>query len=305
LGSRRRDIGQSLLPEPPARITGTKRTSIHYPSFPMRILVTGASGFIGSTLCPLLRAAGHEIVTDVSGAQAVVHLAGIAHRRGVDAAELQRVNVDLAVQTGRAAAAAGAQFVFLSSVKVHGEESAAPFDERSPIAPGDAYAASKARAEDALRAVPGLRLVVLRPPLVYGPGVKANFLALARAIARGWPLPLAGIENRRSLVYVGNLADAILRCATEPRAAGRAFLVSDGAPLSTTALCREIAAALGRSARLFPLPAALLDCVPGARRLTRSLEVDDAALRRELGWSPPATRAEGLAATAAWLRRLE
>jgi nucleoside-diphosphate-sugar epimerase len=304
LGSSRRDIGQSLLPEPPARITGTKRTSIHYPSFSMRILVTGASGFIGSTLCPLLCAAGHEVVTEYAGAQAVVHLAGIAHRRA-DAADLQRVNVDLAVQAGRAAAAAGAQMVFLSSAKVHGEESTAPLDERSPIAPRDAYAESKARAEDGLRAIAGLRLVVLRPPLVYGPGVKANFLALARAVARGLPLPLAGIENRRSFVYAANLADAILACAADARASGRTFLVSDGAPLSTPALCGEIAHALGRRARLFPLPRPLLELLPGARRLTRSLEVDDALLRRELGWRPPATRAAGLAATAAWLRRIE
>jgi nucleoside-diphosphate-sugar epimerase len=153
-----------------------------------------------------------------------------------------------------------------------------------------------------LRAVPGLSLTVLRPPLVYGPGVKANFLALMRAVARGWPLPLANIENRRSLVYAGNLADAAVRCLESPLAAGKTYGVADGAPLSTPALCRALGAALGRPARLFPCPPALLEFAPPARKLTRSLVVDDSALRRELGWAPPHTFDEGLRLTAGWFQ---
>jgi nucleoside-diphosphate-sugar epimerase len=178
-----------------------------------------------------------------------------------------------------------------------------PLTERSMIAPRDAYAESKARAEEALRAIAGLRLAVLRPPLVYGPGVKGNFLSLMRAIDRGLPLPFSAIVNRRSLVYVGNLADAILRCAEAPQAVGRCYLVCDGAPVSTPELCRKLAAALGRPARLFRLSPALLELLPGARRLTRSLEVDDSALRRELGWHAPFTLEQGLGATADWNRR--
>ena len=262
----------------------------------MRTLVTGASGFIGRSLCPALSAAGHELVRDVERAEAVVHLAGIAHRRGVGAAELARVNVDLAVQVARAAAGVGAHFVFMSSVKVHGEESAVPLTEGAPIAPGDAYAESKAKAEDALRGIAGLRLAVLRPPLVYGPAVKANFLALMRAVARGMPLPLAGIRNRRSLLYAGNLADAIERCVE--RGGTGTWLIADGPPLSTPELCRRLAAALGRPSRLFPFPVAALELLPGMKRLTRSLEVDDAALRRALDWRAPFSFDEGLRATA-------
>ena len=276
----------------------------------MRTFVTGASGFIGTALCAALRAAGHEAVPvslrgaapRFEGAQAVVHLAGIAHRGRVDPRVLERINVSLAEEVGHAAAAVGAPLVFLSSVKVHGEESAAPLDERAALAPRDIYAETKARAEERLRAIAGLRLAVLRPPLVYGPGVKANFLALLRAVDRGLPLPFAAIANRRSLLYVGNLADAILRLLAAPQATGRTYLVSDGAPLSTPEICRAMALALGRRARLFALPPALLELVPGARRLTRSLEVDDGALRRELGWRPPADFTQGLAATVRWYR---
>jgi nucleoside-diphosphate-sugar epimerase len=251
----------------------------------LKVAVTGASGFVGRTLGPALISAGHMQVP-VEDADAVVHLAAIAHRRA-SREELKRVNVDFAVETARKAAAAGAGFVFLSSVKVHGETSTAALRETSPIAPRDDYAASKAKAEDALRAVPGLRLAVLRPPLVYGPGVKANFLSLLKAVARGVPLPLASVDNRRSLVYVGNLAAAILACLDRQGT----FLVSDGSAVSTPQLCREIGAALGRPARLFAFPPAWLP-----RKLSGSLEVDDSTL----SWKRPFTRQEGLRATARW-----
>lgn len=287
---------------------------------PMRILVTGASGFIGRILCPALRARGHEVVAldraatgelagyagwprHVAGTDAVVHLAALAHSRGVDEARLRAVNVDAALALGNAAATAGTRLLFVSSVKVLGEETPGlPFDDASPTAPQDAYARAKAAAEAGLRAVPGLSLTVLRPPLVYGPGVKANFLALLRAVASGWPLPLASIENRRSFVYAGNLAHAVVRCLESKLAAGKTYGVTDGAPLSTAALCRALGGALGRPARLFPCPAALLELVPLARSLTRSLMLDDSAIRGELGWEPPHTIEEGLRLTAGWFR---
>ena len=257
----------------------------------MKVHVTGQRGFIGSTLVPELERRGHDIVP-LGEAQAVVHLAGIAHRRaGRD--ELEEANVRGAERLARQAASRGASFVFLSSVKVHGEESAKPLRETDPIVPADAYAESKARAEEALRAIAGLRLTVLRPPLVYGPGVKANFLALMRAISRGWPLPFASVANRRSFVYVGNLADAIERCL----AAEGTYLVSDGEALGTAELCREIGTALGRPCRLFAFPPRFL---PG--KLAASLEVDDSALRRALAWQPPFTTRVGLKATADWFR---
>jgi nucleoside-diphosphate-sugar epimerase len=286
----------------------------------MRIVVTGATGFIGRALCPVLAARGHEVVAlergasgdltafadwsrVLSGADAVVHLAAIAHRRGVDEVRLRAVNVDVPVALGRAAAEAGVRLLFMSTVKVHGEETrAAAFQEASAFAPADAYGRAKADAELALQSIDGLKLSVVRPPLVYGPGVGANFLNLMRAVARGWPLPFAGIDNRRSLIYSGNLADAVARCVETPAAIGRAYLVSDGAPLSTPALCRAMGAALGVPARLFRFSPSLLELASPLRKLTRSLEVDDRALRRELAWLPPHALAGGLLATAAWFR---
>lgn len=277
-------------------------------SWTVRVFVTGASGFIGTTLCPALATAGYDVVPlglraaggiELRGASAVVHLAGVAHRHAADE-ELQRVNVGLTLEVGRAAAAAGARLVYVSSVKVHGDESEAPLTESSPLAPSDAYGRAKARAEEMLRRIDGLDLVVLRPTLVYGPGVKANFLALMRAVASGVPLPLGSIENRRSLLYVANLADAVQRCIGDARAGGQTFLVSDGTVLSTTELCVRLAAALHRRARLFALPASLLRRLPGAAALARSLEVDDSAIRNALGWRPPFALDEGFAATARW-----
>jgi nucleoside-diphosphate-sugar epimerase len=262
----------------------------------LKVAVTGAGGFVGATLCPALAAAGHRAaplplrgIREVrlgARTEAVIHLAALAHRRhGLE--ELNRVNVELAEQVGQAAAAAGARMIFVSTVKVHGEQSIAPFTEVSVIAPQDPYAESKARAEDRLRRIAGLRLTVLRPPLMYGPGVKANFRALMRAVARGLPLPFAAVDNRRSLLYVGNFADAVNRCLSAAMEA--TYLLADGAPVSTPELCRRIGVALGRPARLFPFPVAWLPS-----RLTASLEIDDGAIRRELGWRPPFSLDAGL-----------
>jgi nucleoside-diphosphate-sugar epimerase len=273
----------------------------------MRVAVTGASGFIGRWLCTALTARGHEVRAlslrqpderlDLAGAGAVVHLAALVHRRGATPASFRQANVDLTRSVGAAATAAGARLVFASTVKVHGEESVQALTEASPLAPRDDYSLSKAQAEAELRSIAGLQYVVLRPPLVYGPHVKANFLMLLKAISAGIPLPLGSVSNRRSFVYVGNLADAILRCLADPRALGATYLVSDGASMSTPALCRAIGAALGRPARLFPFPPRFL---PGP--LSRSLEVDDRALRTELAWRPPFSLEEALRATADWYR---
>jgi nucleoside-diphosphate-sugar epimerase len=281
----------------------------------LTITVSGAGGLVGSALLPALAEAGRRPsalalrgVTDVRlpvDTEVVVHLAALAHRRGASTEELRRVNVELTEKVGRAAASGGARMIFVSTVKVHGEESDAPFTERSAFDPRDPYAWSKVRAEEALRHIAGLRLTVLRPPLVYGPGVKANFLALMRAVARGVPLPLASVANRRSLLYVGNLADAIIRCIGNAASEARTYLVSDGEALSSAALCREIGDALGRPARLVPFPPAILGMVPGLRALTRSLEVDDRAIRRDLGWQPVFSRRQGLAATAAWFHAVK
>ncbi len=312
----------------------------------MRVLVTGGAGFVGRTLCPALLAAGHEVsassrnpraaetadgvqVRSVSGlgpdtdwaaaldgVEAVVHLAARVHVRAERSAdplpEYQRANTDGTRRLAEAAASAGVRrLVFLSTIKVNGEATGhAPFSESDPAAPGDAYAASKCEAEKALFEVAAqgaIEAVVLRPPLVYGAGVKGNFLALLKMCRIAPPLPLGGVSNRRSLIYAGNLADAILLCLTHPGAVDRTFLVRDGDDVSTPELIRRVAAALGRPARLFPVPLPLLRAAGRATgklevvaRLLDSLRVDDGQIRRDLGWAPPFTMAQGLDATAAW-----
>lgn len=264
----------------------------------MKVGVTGASGFIGRAFCDALLTAGHEVLSidarigEVPVTEAVVHLAGIASsraRRG----ELDAVNVGLSVRLARAAATTGSSLIFVSSIKVHGESSQSPLRETSPIMPVDEYAMSKARAEEALRAIPGLRLTVLRPPLVYGPRVKGNFLSLMKAIARGVPLPLGSVANRRSFMYVGNLTDALLRCL----GAEGTFLVSDGEALSTVQVCQTLGHALGRAPRLFSFPPRLLPV-----RLRASMEIDDALFRRTFAWRPPFSIEAGFQETVSWYR---
>jgi nucleoside-diphosphate-sugar epimerase len=203
------------------------------------------------------------------------------------------------------------RLVFLSSVKVNGERTRErPCAEDDPPRPEDAYGDSKWAAEQALARVAaetGLEAVVLRPPLAYGPGVKGNFLRLMHLVARGVPLPLGAVVNRRSLIHAGNLAHAIVTALDAPRAAGRTYLVSDGEDVSTPELVRMLARALGVKPRLLPVPLAALGlaaALAGKRaelaRLTGSLQVDSSRIRSELAWRPPFTLAQGLGLTARW-----
>ncbi|MDX6769397.1 MAG: NAD-dependent epimerase/dehydratase family protein [Elusimicrobiota bacterium] len=290
------------------------------------VLLTGATGFVGSAVAPALAAAGWTVRADsrrltpdadwsdaLRGAAAVVHLAARAHRLAdgpAQAGEYRRVNAEATETLGRAAAAAGCRFVFLSSVKAVGEATppGRPWNEDAPCVPEDAYGSSKLDAERRLAAVAGLSWCALRPPLVYGPGVKANFLRLVTAVDRGVPLPLATVDNRRSLLFVGNLASAVVRALEVPKAVGP-FFIRDGEDLSTPELLRRMAAALGRPSRVFPFPlpllragASLLGRGPEADRLLGDLAVDDARLRAALDWTPPFTVDQGLAAVARWYR---
>lgn len=271
----------------------------------MRFFVTGARGFIGRHATRAIAARGHVVAVDggLEGVDAVLHLANIAHA-AVGKERLREVNVEQTERLAQAAAKAGVRrFLYVSSVKVHGEHTdATPFTESSALCPQDIYGRTKLEAERALRAIAGLDVVVLRPPLVYGPGVKSNFLNLMGAVAEGWPLPLASIDNRRSFLYVGNLCDAIVQCLEHAHAARQTYVVSDGLPISTPDLCREIGIALGRRARLFRCPVSMLRILPGLRKLTSSLVLDDRAIRMELNWRPQFSLSQGLGATARWYR---
>ncbi len=308
------------------------------------ILVTGASGFVGHHLMRELRARGiaacgtarradpnqpglrivdglgadTDWMPSLVGISAVVHLAARVHVLDETAADalaiFRATNVAGTVKLARDAVHAGVRrFVFLSSVKANGEATpGAPFTERDVPRPEDPYGISKVEAEQALRALEretGLEVAILRPPLVYGPEVRANFLRMMRWIDRGIPLPLAAVRNARSLVYVGNLVDAIIRCLELPAAAGKTFLVDDRELVSTPALLREIGTALARPAKLFPVSPRLLRAAAvmigrreDARRILDDLVVDSSSIRAILGWSPPFTRKDGLMATAAWFR---
>ena len=341
----------------------------------MKILITGSTGFVGRFLCtrmlserwslrgtllpsedPSSLIGGVEPVTvnplgadtlwkhALLGVDTIVHLAARVHIMDDTSAdpltEFRKVNVDGTAQLAREAAKAGVRrLVFISSIKVNGEENATPYTPASPPKPSDPYGISKWEAEQTLRKIEtetGLEVVVVRPTLVYGPRVKANFLNMMKIITKGIPLPLASISNKRSLVYVGNLVDALAVCASHPEAAGKTYLVSDGEDVSTPELLRRVARALEVPVRLLPFPVSWMKCAaklldnfgfwilnfglfgpkalnseskiqhskftPAVNRLTGSLTVDSSKIRQELGWKPPFTMEEGLRETAGWFK---
>lgn len=312
----------------------------------MRIAVTGASGFVGQALCNVLAKTGWTVhaltrkladtgihsnvqqmeIADIrdiqqcasamQGCNVIVHLASrvhVMHETAEDPLAIFReINVDATLGLARVAIKANVKrFVFLSSIKVNGEATSAyPFDHASHPAPLDPYGISKMEAEQALRTLAqdsGMEIVIIRPPLVYGPRVGANFLRLMRLVALGVPLPLASINNRRSMVYLGNLVDLIRVCSTHPDAAGETFLAADGDDVSTPELMRRLAAAMGVKARLFPFPPSLLSVAARclgkgaeADRLLWSLQVDPSHAVQRLNWRPPFTLDQGLQETANW-----
>lgn len=246
----------------------------------------------------------------------VVHLAARVHVMQDNVpdplAAFRRINVAGTLNLARQAAQAGVRrFVFVSSIKVNGEETLPghSFTADDMPAPSDYYGISKLEAEQGLKEIAsqtGMELVIIRPPLVYGPGVRANFHMLLRAVARGVPLPLGGLNNKRSLVALDNLVNLIETCITHPDAANQTFLVSDGEDLSTTELICRIANALGKPARLISIPlwmlkvgSMLLNKRDSLQRLSGNLQVDISKARALLGWTPPLSVDEGLRRTVA------
>lgn len=302
----------------------------------MRVLVTGANGFVGRALCPHLVALGHEVIPVVrrqsriadevivhgaeswkaalKGCDCVIHLAARAHvmqdQERDPLLAFRANNVDTTIELAKRVVEAGVRrFVFMSTIKVNGEETdpGCSFSHDDPVAPKDPYAISKWEAEQGLLEIAkstGLEVVIIRPPLVYGPGVKGNFATLIKWVKNGIPLPLGAIRNRRSMMALDNLVNFTALCAdidASPNAKGQVFLVSDGEDVSTAELLRKVAKAYRRNSRLFRVPEGLmrlsarwLGKASIADRLFGSLEVDASKARQMLGWRPPSSMDEQL-----------
>jgi nucleoside-diphosphate-sugar epimerase len=312
----------------------------------MNLLVTGANGFIGSGLCKKVLDMGGYVrgtvrpspcrnilpsgvdvvpveeigpLTDwsnvMSGVDTVVHLAARVHVINPVAAHVsdtyRSLNVAGTERLARMAAASGIRrLIYMSTVKVNGQGKSSPYTEKDNPKPVDPYAVSKWEAEKVLHEIAGetgLEVVVLRPPLVYGPGVKANFLELIKTVDKGIPLPLASVNNQRSFIYLENLVDAVIICIKHPKAAGQTYFVSDGENVSTPELIRRISSALARPVRLFPFPPGTLKMAgiitgksAAMDRLLGSLTVDCSKICHELDWQAPFSMEQGLKETAKW-----
>jgi UDP-glucose 4-epimerase len=311
----------------------------------MNILLTGASGFVGRATLAYLRdlpkvnvrlglrtamprfnefhqfeignlGSATNWTEALKDTDTVIHLAARVHvmndRAADPLAEFRAVNVAATQTLAQQAAQTGVRrMVYLSSVKVLGESSTPgiSLSEDSPCVPCDPYAISKLEAENVLRLVggqSGMEIVILRPPLVHGPGVGANFAALMRAVRRGIPLPLGCIRNRRSLIGVGNLASAIALCSHHQAAANQTFLVSDQHDVSTPELAQELAKAMNRSAHLLPVPVGWLKTLGNISgksaaidRLCGDMQIDSSKITRMLGWRPALSLQESLVQTVA------
>jgi nucleoside-diphosphate-sugar epimerase len=306
----------------------------------MNLLVTGVNGFVGSALAaesirrglqvtgalrvPGALAAGVAACTvgaidaetdwsdALKGVDVVIHLAArvhVMHETAEDPlAEFFKVNLHGTENLARQAVREGVKrLVYVSSIKVSGEASSLRLTELDKPNPQDPYGVSKFETERMLQRVAaetGIELVIVRPPLVYGKNVKGNFARMIKVLRSNIPLPLASVRNLRSLIYVGNLVDALIACAMHPAAAGQTFLVSDGEDISTPDLLRQLGDAMGHPARLFPCPPALLQFCAGLMgksaqidRLLGSLRIDSSKIRRELDWTPPYALREGFCAT--------
>ncbi len=313
-------------------------------SMPKIILVSGANGFVGKSLCIELLRQGQAVRAAVRSAnilvansetvsigeinretdwtdalshvKVVIHLAARVHVMkddSIDALfEFRKVNVEGTLNLARQAIAAGVKrFIFISSIKVNGENTrfGHPYTAEDQSAPIDSYGISKCEAEQELQQLAketGLEIVIIRPPLVYGPGVKANFHSMMRWLEKGLPLPLDAINNKRSFIALDNLVDLIVTCTTHPSAANQTFLAADGEDLSTTELLQRLGKALGKPARLLPVPvwllnigATLLGKKDMAQRLSHSLQVDISKTCELLNWQPPISVDDALKKTAA------